>query len=58
MSFCFKKKALLVVLTVLSAAAFAKPTHLLLHVGKRVVYPLRHPKKSSHSVWKVIPEVF
>jgi len=58
MTFCFKKKALLVVLVALSAAAFAKPAHLLFHVGKSVAYPVRHPKKSSHSVWKLVREVF
>jgi hypothetical protein len=49
---------LLVVLLALSATAFAKPAHLLLHVGKSVVYPVRHPKKTSHGVWKLITEVF
>ena len=58
MSFCHKKKALLVVLIALSATAFAKPAHLLLRVGKSVVYPVRHPKKSSHGMWKLITEVF
>lgn len=58
MSFCFKKSALLVVLMALSATAFAKPAHLLLRVGKSVVYPVRHPKKSSHGMWKLITEVF
>ncbi len=58
MPFCFKKKALLVVLIALSTAVFAKPAHLLFHVGKGVAYPVRHPKKSSHSVWKLVKEVF
>jgi len=58
MPFCFKRKVLLVVLLALSATAFAKPAHLLLHVGKSVVYPVRHPKKTSHGVWKLITEVF
>jgi hypothetical protein len=55
MSFCFKKKAVLVVLIALSATAFAKPAHLLLHVAKS---PVRYPKKSSQGAWKLITEVF
>jgi hypothetical protein len=58
MPFCFKKKALLAVLIALSMAALAKPAHLLFHVGKGVAYPVRHPKKSSHGMWKLITEVF
>jgi hypothetical protein len=58
MSFCFKRKALLVFLIALSAAAFAKPTHLLFHVGKSVAHPVRHAKKSSHGLWKLVKEVF
>src|SRR5206468_3820092 len=45
MSFCLKKKAVLVVLIALSATAFAKPAHLLLHVAKSIVYPVRHPRR-------------
>jgi hypothetical protein len=44
-------------LVALSAVAFAKPTHVLFHVSKKVVYPVRHPLKSSHSVWKCFREV-
>ena len=58
MSFCLKKKAVLVALIALSATAFAKPAHLLLHVAKSIVYPVRHPKKSSHGTWKLVREVF
>ena len=58
MPFRFKKKALMVVLIALSAAAFAKPAHLLLHVGKGIAYPVRHPRKSSHGLWKLVREVF
>ncbi len=58
MSFCFKKKAVLVALIALGATAFAQPAHLLLHVAKSIVYPVRHPKKSSHGAWKLIREVF
>ena len=58
MSFCLKKKAVLVVLIALSATAFAKPVHLLLHVAKSIVYPARHPKKSSHGAWKLVRGVF
>ena len=58
MSFCFKKKAVLVVLIALSATAFAKPAHLLLHVAKSIVYPARHPKKSSRGARELIREAF
>ena len=58
MSFRFKKKVLLLILIALNVTAFAKPAHLLSHVGKSVVYPVRHPKKSSHGVWKFMTEVF
>jgi len=58
MSFCFKKKALSIVLIALHATALAKPAHGLLHVGKGIVYRVRRPKKSSHGVWKLIKEVF
>jgi hypothetical protein len=58
MASCLKKGALVVVLMGLSAVAFAKPAHVLFHVSKRVVYPVRHPLKSSHNVWKVLAEVF
>ena len=58
MSFSLKKKAVLVVLIALSATAFAKPAHLLLHVAKSILYPVRYPKKSSHGAWKLIREVF
>jgi hypothetical protein len=54
----FLKKGLLaVVLIGLSAAAFGKPAHVLFHVGKKAAYPVRHPLKSSHSVWKFLTEV-
>jgi len=52
------KKALLVVFLVLSASAFAKPVHVLYHAGKSVAYPIRHPQKTAHGVWKVITAVF
>jgi hypothetical protein len=52
-----KKSALLIVMMTLSASAFAKPAHVLVHVGKGVVYSVRHPKKSSHSVWALLTEV-
>jgi hypothetical protein len=58
MAFCFKKRALLVVMIALSAAAFAQPAHVVFHVGKSIAYPVRHPKKSSHGVWKLVREVF
>jgi len=58
MASCLRKSALIVMLVALSAVAFAKPTHVLFHVGKKVVYPVRHPLKSSHSVWKCFTEVF
>jgi len=47
MSFCFKKKALLVVLIALTATALAKSANLRLHVNN-----------SSHGTWKLITEVF
>jgi len=52
------KKALLVVFVALSAIAFAKPAHVLYHAGKNVVYPIRHPQKTAHGLWKVITAVF
>ena len=58
MSFCSKKKAQLVVSIALSATAFANPAHLLLFVGKCIVYPVRHFRKSSHGTRKLITEVF
>ena len=58
MSLCFRKKALLIVVIALSAAAFARPAQLLLHAGKSFVYPVQHPNKSSRGVWKLIMEVF
>jgi hypothetical protein len=58
MRFCCKKKALVVVLMAATATAFAKPAHLLMHAAKSVAYPVCHPKRSSHGVWKLIKEVF
>ncbi len=54
----FRKNALVLVLMGLSAVAWAKPAHVLFHVGKKAAYPVRHPLKSSHSVWKFFTEVF
>ena len=53
-----KQGVLVMVLMGLSAAAFANPAHVLFHVSKKVVYPVRHRLKSSHSVWKFFTEVF
>ena len=53
-----KQGVLAVVLMGVSAAALAKPAHVLFHVSKKVAYPVRHPLKSSHSVWKFFTEVF
>ena len=58
MGSCLKKGVLAVVLMGLSAVAFAKPAHVLFHVGKKAAYPVRHPLKSSHSAWKFLTEVF
>ena len=52
------KKTLLVVFLALSAIAFAKPAHVLYHAGKNVVYPMRHPQKTAHGLWKIITAVF
>ena len=58
MKSCFRKSALLAMMMALSALAFAKPAHVLFHMGKKVVHPVRHPKKTSHSVWTFLTEVF
>lgn len=58
MGSALKKGSLVVVLMGLSAVAFGKPAHVLSHVSKKVVYPVRHPLKSSYSVWKFFTEVF
>ncbi|MFY9560502.1 MAG: hypothetical protein WAQ52_09740 [Terriglobales bacterium] len=58
MSFGLKKKVLLVVFLALSAAALAKPAHLLYHAGKSITYPVRHPRKITHGLWKLVTEVF
>ncbi len=52
------RSVLLVVLVALSAIGFAWPGHVLFQVSKRVVSPVRHPLKSSRSVWKFLAEVF
>jgi hypothetical protein len=54
----FRKSALLAVMMALSASAFPKSAHVLFHMGKRVVHPVRHPKKTSHRVWTLLTEVF
>lgn len=53
-----KKSVLALVLLELSGAALGKPAHVLFHVGKKAAYPVRHPLKSSHRVWKFFAEVF
>ena len=53
-----KNGVLTIVMMALSTAAFSKPTHFVGHVGKGVVYPARHPKKSSHGVWVMVKEAF
>lgn len=59
MSFCLKKEGLLaIVLMALNATGSAKPTHILSHAAKKIVSSVRHPKKSSQGVWKLITEVF
>ena len=58
MSFGFTKKTLLVVFLALSVVAFAKPAHLLYHAGKSIAYPVRHPEKTAHGLWKLVTEVF
>jgi hypothetical protein len=52
------KKALLIAFLALSAAAFAKPAHLLYHTGKSIAYPIRHPQKTTHGLWKLVTAVF
>jgi len=52
------KKALLILVLALSGAAYAKPAHVLYHVGKGASYPVRHPQKSGHALWKFVTAVF
>jgi hypothetical protein len=52
------KKTVLLVFLVLSVGGLAKPAHLLYHAGKGVAYPVRHPQKMAHGLWKLVTAVF
>ena len=58
MSFGFRTSILLIVLLALGVAAFAKPAHVLYHAGKGIAYPVRHPQKTAHGLWKLVTAVF
>jgi uncharacterized membrane protein len=57
MSFGFKTRTLLIVLLALGVAAFAKPAHVLYHAGKGIAYPIQHPQKTAHGLWKLVMAV-
>ena len=48
----------LIALLTVSAGANAKPAHVLCHAGKAVTYPVRHPQKVAHGLWKLMTAVF
>ena len=54
----YKRKAILAVFLALHAAALAKPTQVLYHVGKSVAHSTRHPRNITHGLWKAIEVVF
>ncbi len=58
MALWLRKGAVVMALAGWSTVAAGEPAHVLLHVSKRVAYPVRHPLKSSRSVWKFLAEVF
>jgi hypothetical protein len=58
MSSRFKKETLFIVVLTLGTAAFAKPAHLLYNTGKLMAYPVQHPRKTAHGLWKLVTEVF
>jgi hypothetical protein len=54
----FTRKAFLCFFLAVSAAAFAQPTHLLYHTGKKIAYPVRHPGNTGRGLWKLVKVVF
>jgi hypothetical protein len=52
------RKAFLILFLGFSVSALAKPPHLLYRSGKAVSYPIRHPQKTGHALWKLVTAVF
>jgi hypothetical protein len=53
-----KRKIFLIFVLAVSAAAFAQPSHLLYHTGKKIAYPVRHPRATGRGLWKLVKVVF
>lgn len=51
------RRALILAFLTICMSAFAKPAHVLYHAGKSVTYPVRHPNKTGHGIWKLITAV-